>query len=175
MRRWLFNLLALLSLLVCIASLALWARSYWFRDEIALSRGRCLVTLASGGSGCDVEWTTDWPGNPAIGPLHRSRRIASHPMSARARPIRSLWNFSYQTSITGVGPDDGTPGIPTRFHRLAAPLWLVTLITAALPAHRLRQRRSRARRRKLGLCVQCGYDLRSSKDRCPECATPIHL
>ena len=35
--------------------------------------------------------------------------------------------------------------------------------TAFLPFRR------RRKRKKLGLCVSCGYDLRGSKDRCPEC------
>ena len=50
------------------------------------------------------------------------------------------------------------------------PLWVPTVIlallsyfTGFLPLYR------RRKRKKLGLCVKCGYDLRASKDRCPEC------
>ncbi len=53
---------------------------------------------------------------------------------------------------------------------ILVPLWIPTVLFSAMfwwlgPRHR------RRKRKKLGLCLKCGYDLRASKDRCPECGT----
>lgn len=52
------------------------------------------------------------------------------------------------------------------------PHWMVVAVAAVMPAWRglvSHRRRRLERRRHLGLCVGCGYDVRASPDRCPEC------
>jgi predicted RNA-binding Zn-ribbon protein involved in translation (DUF1610 family) len=54
------------------------------------------------------------------------------------------------------------------------PTWMAILLSGVLPVAWLYSpRRRRARRSKLGLCQSCGYDLRASADRCPECGAMI--
>ena len=55
------------------------------------------------------------------------------------------------------------------FSTTIIPLYLPVLLFGVWPAWLLLPFRRRRKRKKLGLCVQCGYDLRASKDRCPEC------
>ncbi|MCH8965805.1 MAG: hypothetical protein IIB58_12635 [Planctomycetes bacterium] len=50
-------------------------------------------------------------------------------------------------------------------------LWIPTAVLLCLNAWLLHPYHRRRRRRKLGLCLKCGYDLRASKERCPECGT----
>ena len=52
-------------------------------------------------------------------------------------------------------------------------LWIPTAALLCLNAWLLHPYHRRRRRRKLGLCLKCGYDLRASKERCPECGTGI--
>ncbi len=49
------------------------------------------------------------------------------------------------------------------------PLWIPTVLFGILPTAALVRVTRRRKRKKLGLCLECGYDLRGSKDRCPEC------
>jgi hypothetical protein len=51
---------------------------------------------------------------------------------------------------------------------LAAALGLTLLV-----ASHLRRPHTRRAREAAGLCTECGYDLRASTDRCPECNAPL--
>ncbi|HEY7118891.1 MAG TPA: hypothetical protein VH475_20040 [Tepidisphaeraceae bacterium] len=60
---------------------------------------------------------------------------------------------------------------------ITAPLWSISLLAGAWPGvsmYLLARRRLHSRRaRRAGRCPACGYDLRATPDRCPECGRAI--
>jgi hypothetical protein len=63
---------------------------------------------------------------------------------------------------------------PAAVYGLAVPYWFVSLLLGAglvRSAARWRRVRQTDRRTAAGQCPACGYDLRFSPDRCPECGT----
>lgn len=55
------------------------------------------------------------------------------------------------------------------------PAWAIIFPLLILPALKLRTLIRRRRRIGAGKCVRCGYDLRASSGRCPECGKVVEL
>jgi len=60
-----------------------------------------------------------------------------------------------------------------RYHAIILPFPFILLVVAAPALRWLYVRRRRLRRERLGLCWHCGYDLRESPGKCPECGAAI--
>ena len=79
---------------------------------------------------------------------------------------------SLEETVLGFGVG-AAPGDWIRGGEVALPYWgiigLAMLPTVPFAARYFRLRR----RRRGGLCLTCGYDLRESKERCPECGTMV--
>jgi hypothetical protein len=56
---------------------------------------------------------------------------------------------------------------------IIVPHWAVFLLLIVFPAVQLRKPWTRRQRRKRGLCLNCGYDLRASREVCPECGSGV--
>ena len=72
-----------------------------------------------------------------------------------------------QFSVAGAGPNS----FQDLKRGLAFPCWLPAITFGVVPALWIRATRHRRRRERVGMCPQCGYDLRASRERCPECGT----
>jgi hypothetical protein len=76
------------------------------------------------------------------------------------------------------GPDRRyqSAGLRSRVDRIQLPYWPLVILFALIPLVRAARRLKRWLRLRPGCCSVCGYDLRATPDRCPECgAEPAKL
>jgi hypothetical protein len=164
------------SLLLCIATLLLWGRSYFSQDLLERhrrggSRGwayddiRGVVSERGSFGGGYVRIAH--PGVPGFADGWRYTAAAP----ANPWPLRfTFLGFSYWNRTLPPTRQSG----PVSVVGFAVPHGLFAALLALAPAVAAR-RLWLARRRRLrvagGLCVACGYDVRASAERCPECGT----
>ena len=77
----------------------------------------------------------------------------------------------------GFGKKDDRPrtylGRTDVEHFAVAPAWLTAAALAVLPIAWVLRYARRGRRIRIGHCPACGYDLRATPDRCPECGSVV--
>jgi hypothetical protein len=149
--RRLFAICSAMSLVLCAAVCVLWVRSYLSEEFLMVGGGGAPATSAG-----------------TVHLLHLSRGTWLYGAVPRSwfdpgRPIREQTFAHVQARYRGTRNTGRQP------------IWAVAALTGApgvivLSTRLWRIRRTRVARRK-GLCPACGYDLRASPGRCPECGT----
>jgi len=176
--RHIFNALALLSLLMDVAVSVLWVRSYWISDQIDWrgDRGWRAVSTTQGYVAVNL-LLADWSGYPETfhGPRY-VRDVARLPynhlleMDGNWDDKDTNWEWA---GLEWHGKRNVRRG--TLHAHAVAPFWSVVAMWGMLPltwvGMRVRSGMRGRRRRRLGLCVACGYDVRATPGRCPECGT----
>jgi hypothetical protein len=150
-----FSALTMLSLLLSAATVVLFVRSFTRNDHIAYVYSTGVVSLGSvdgvfalghGRSLSQRATSTGW-------------RIGTNAFN----PDASFWDnhgFAHQHEVfSGAAAID----------RWTVPHWCVTVLLLIPPLATAIRRRLRRRRVESARCSNCGYDLRATPHRCPEC------
>jgi hypothetical protein len=189
MRRRLFAVASAISLLLCLATVGLWVRSYYVFENWTLTAGRryilqsCLGELSFSVQQQIVAWVDGLPDNYEVFAPYAAR--TGHP-----EPFAASWHLSHQRDLeqmwvyprtragfccgkqpesfnTEVLERDAPSGFPTCIFKvpvsrfLVVPYWFLFAVTAPLPIIKAGRWGVGAwRRRSLrGFCPHCSYSL----------------
>jgi hypothetical protein len=177
MRRVLFNFAVVASLPAFVLLAVAWLRSGRYTDSVTAERFHGYEVTSSDGSLYLIVHQQQFsvPGRTPT-PIAISDRWLFH-REATEKPSISFVAFLPDGSGApfAAGHDVGLMSTTTGVMRFDVgvsfvkfPIWIPLLLSAALPAAWLIRRRT-GYRWHLGLCPRCGYDLRATPDRCPEC------
>jgi hypothetical protein len=140
----LFNVAAAVSLMLCPVAAVLWVRGYFATDAFGMRVGAGhLIGVISDTGSLAFSWQ-DRPPEELF--VWNSRRPPGHLQTTA--PLGFTWRRSQHTLMLYV---------PNWFVMIPAALAIVVLLRRAWT------------RVGPGCCPNCGYDLRATLDRCPEC------
>jgi len=165
--------LTVLSLLLCVAAVVMWTRSYWREDsffnvapggltwrDFISTRGEFIVEKADAPTPAQSQTVGGWKLESTV---------------AQPEPLGyAFWRWRFLGfKFTAVSEPSGDGREQQTLKAVAIPYCAIVATSGALGLLTL-VRLARARRReRIGLCPTCGYDLRATPDRCPECGTEV--
>jgi hypothetical protein len=179
--RHLLTFVSAVSLLLCVAVCMLWVQSYrqgylvgWWgesdSDPTTIIEHRRDLAVSQGTFGYShfmraIHFPQGKPPRPLEpeGPVFV--RFKTTPFPAANYHVTNLGVAKYLQRKLGDAWAE---------HVLLVPLWAIAIVSAILPGWwvvRYRRRRLVRQRQAANLCLRCGYDLRGSAGRCPECGT----
>jgi hypothetical protein len=183
--RWIINGLALISLLLCVATAALWVRSYFTRDAFPELVTRPGISVQSAGGrvflGRVTTIGTWWT------PIQLGIEVEDHALPIRWQNTGPALVYATRIVLRRSRPGNGF-GFGTYSDRIvdmsgrrgwnieviALPYWAICALFIAGAARLVFPLYHWRTRRREGLCTTCGYDLRATPNRCPECGAIVH-
>jgi hypothetical protein len=170
----LFGTLSVMSLLLCLATLGLWERSL-HTNTYGRSHGNHRTYRYRYGfdsDGLTFEWYSYSP-VPIQGPNVSDANAASL-FGQRFSPLNFHEKFRFRWgsgSSIGTAPNGVLWNVGSTWW-IKVPPWALVAFFGGLWWLFLRwARRKGSRRYETGRCINCGYDLRATPERCPECGT----
>jgi hypothetical protein len=157
--------------LLCIGAAVLWRRSYGDVDLLIGVGPTAKLNAAGSYRGKLVFFSSSVPFDPG-------KQWSLQPVRAPLEEVQPLYEGLFEqgttlrASLIGFQLGHGTIDVfkdPPAFTAVTVPHWFVVLMTAVPTVLWMRGGVRRWRWGRHGRCRDCGYDLRSSPERCPEC------
>jgi hypothetical protein len=196
MKRRLFRIVAGASLALWVAVVSVWAAGGW-KDNLRRTHFVPLLhrwEYMTDGAVRPFGWRSIWvavlhsASTPIVGPAWSPNGESTPELDAWLSQYRPYHRVECLGFLVEYGPElGGVMGGPAEVYGsridLTAPYWGLAILLLILPiaawaeqplARRWLQRRNRLRLVEQGLvCGKCGYDLRATPERCPECGTVV--
>ncbi|HEY2587909.1 MAG TPA: hypothetical protein VGI81_19350 [Tepidisphaeraceae bacterium] len=165
-------ILSTLAFLLLITVLVLWVRSPRHADAVLFYTPAGHLTGMASDHGGMLFCASDIPFGREMGLTADAMSTSADEFAAihvtLFDPSNEKWHF------LGFHVAAGTLGTwGWKFNAILVPYWALLIPLAIPPLTGFRRAIRRARRRRRGQCLACGYDLRQSPERCPECGRPV--